>query len=93
MAKDVKFRINLTVDGKGNLIEASTNCKKLAGELGIAEDKATAFGKAMTKWANGVMGLQAVQSSLVTLSSEMGALTSEAKDYDQIGRASCRERV
>ena len=63
MAKDVKFRINLTVDGKGHLIDASTNCKKLAGELGIAEDKASKLKEAMSKWANSVMGLQAVQSS------------------------------
>lgn len=42
MAKDVKFRINLTVDGKDHLVEATTNSKELAHELGLAEDKATA---------------------------------------------------
>lgn len=87
MAKDVKFRINLTVDGKGQLLEASTNCKKLAGELGIAEDKASKLKEAMSKWSNAVMGLQAVQSSISTLASEMGNLTKESNDYDKAMRA------
>ena len=43
MVKDVQFKIKLFVDGKEHLVEASTNSKKLAHELGLAEDKATAY--------------------------------------------------
>ena len=69
MAKDEKFKIDLIVDGQKHLIEATTNSKKLAHELGIAEDRSLMLKEAMSKWANGVMGLQAVQSSLAVLSS------------------------
>ena len=87
MAKDVKFRINLIVDGKDHLVEATTNSKRLAHELGLAEDKTYALENAMNRWANGVMGIQAVQSSLAALSSQMSSLTSESKDYDTAMRA------
>lgn len=87
MAKDVKFRINLIVDGKDHLVEATTNSKRLAHELGLAEDKTYALKDAMNRWANGVMGIQAVQSSLAVLSSQMSFLTSESKDYDTAMRA------
>lgn len=43
MARDVKFNIKLTVDGKEHLITASTNVKKLSQELGIARDRVSAF--------------------------------------------------
>ena len=39
MAKDVKFNIKLSIDGKEHVVEASTNVKKLAEELGIAKTK------------------------------------------------------
>ena len=87
MAKDVKFKIDLIVDGQKHLIEATTNSKRLAHELGLAEDKTYALKDAMNRWANGVMGLQAVQSSLAVLSSQMSSLTSESKDYDTAMRA------
>ena len=87
MAKDIKFKIDLIVDGQKHLIEATTNSKRLAHELGLAEDKTYALKDAMNRWANGVMGLQAVQSSLAALSSQMSSLTSESKDYDTAMRA------
>lgn len=37
MAKDVKFNIKLTIDGKQHIVEASTNVKKFAEELVIAQ--------------------------------------------------------
>ena len=56
MAKDVKFIINLTVDGKEHLVESFINSKRLAHELGLAEDKASSLKQAMEEWANGVDG-------------------------------------
>ena len=37
MAKDVKFNIKLTIDGKEHIVEAATDVKRLSQELGIAE--------------------------------------------------------
>ena len=87
MAKNVKFKIDLIVDGQKHLIEATTNSKRLAHKLGLVEDKTYALKDAMNRWANGVMGIQAVQSSLAVLSSQMSSLTSESKDYDTAMRA------
>ena len=47
MAKSVNFNIKLNVDGKEHLITASTNVRKLADELGIAQSKSGSFGSAM----------------------------------------------
>ena len=33
MSKDVKFNIKLTIDGKEQIVTASTNVKKIAEEL------------------------------------------------------------
>lgn len=41
MAKDVKFNIKLAIDGKEQIVTASTNVKKLAEELEIARTKST----------------------------------------------------
>ena len=41
MAKDVKFNIRLTIDGKEQIVTASTNVKKFAEELEIARTQST----------------------------------------------------
>ena len=40
MSKDIKFNIKLSVDGKEQVVTASTNIKELASQLGITEKKA-----------------------------------------------------
>ena len=47
MAKSVNFNIKLKVDGKEHLITASTNVRKLADELGLAQSKSGSLGSAM----------------------------------------------
>lgn len=39
MPKDVKFNIKLTIDGKEQIVTASTNLKKLSEELEIARSE------------------------------------------------------
>lgn len=41
MAKDVKFNIRLTIDGKEQIVTAATNVKKFAEELEIACTEST----------------------------------------------------
>lgn len=41
MAKDVKFNVKLTIDGKEQIVTASANVKKFAEELEIARTKST----------------------------------------------------
>ena len=41
MAKEVKFNIKLTIDGKEQLVTATTNVKKFAEEFEKARSKST----------------------------------------------------
>lgn len=47
MAKDVLFNIKLNIDGKEQVVTASTNVKQLAEQLGIARTKMKAMSDAM----------------------------------------------
>lgn len=46
MPKDVKFNIRLSIDGKEQLVTASTDAKELAKQLGITAKEARGLGKA-----------------------------------------------
>lgn len=65
MGKDVKFNIRLTIDGKQHIVEASTNVKKFAEELALAQtssnklrDQLIKFGGIATSFQNLAAGLQ-----------------------------------
>lgn len=65
MAKDVKFNIKLTIDGKQHIVEASTNVKKFAEELALAQtssnklrDQLIKFNGIATSFQNLAAGLQ-----------------------------------
>ena len=53
MAKDVKFNIKLSIDGKEHIVEAATDVKRLSQELGIAETAEKRFRDQLFK-LNGV---------------------------------------
>ena len=54
MAKDVKFNIKLSIDGKEHIIEATTDVKHFAQELGIAETKGKRLRDSLLKF-NGLV--------------------------------------
>lgn len=65
MAKDVKFNIKLTIDGKQHIVKASTNVKKFAEELALAQtssnklrDQLIKFNGIATSFQNLAAGLQ-----------------------------------
>lgn len=65
MAKDVKFNIRLTIDGKEQIVTASTNVKRFAEELEIARTKSTQLRddllkitQVSTSFQNVITGLQ-----------------------------------
>lgn len=51
MAKDVVFNIKLSVDGKEQVVSASTNVKELASQLGITEKKTRELNQAFALFA------------------------------------------
>ena len=54
MSKDVKFNIKLSIDGKEHIIEATTDVKHFAQELGIAETKGKRLRDSLLKF-NGLV--------------------------------------
>ena len=76
MAKDVKFNIRLTIDGKEQIVTASTNVKKFAEELEIARTKSTKLRDDLLKitqvgasFQNAFTGLQQLTGVLKTYTS------------------------
>jgi len=87
MAKDVKFNIKLSVDGKDVVVQASTNVQNLADKLGIVHDRVTAADKAFIKWSQSVIAIQSIQQSLTQLSGAMQTLTGDSFAYSKAMRA------
>lgn len=75
MAKDVKFNIKLSIDGKEHVIEASTNVKKLAEELGIAKTKSDEMRNALLTINNAAQSFQNVVSGLQQITGLMHSYT------------------
>lgn len=75
MAKDINFRIKLNVDGKDQVVTASTNVKDLANQLGIARDRSQEFKSALQSFANISMGLQGLSNAIQGLASQMQEYT------------------
>ena len=81
MAKDVKFNIKLQVDGKDVVVQASTNVKQLANDLGLVHDRVTAADKAFMKWTQSVVALNAVTNSLQQISGVLNAVTEDSRTF------------
>ena len=64
MAKDVKFNIKLSIDGKEHIVEATTDVKHFAQELGIAETKGKRLRDSLLKFNGLVTLFQGLQSSI-----------------------------
>lgn len=64
MSKDVKFNIKLSIDGKEHIVEATTDVKHFAQELGIAETKGKRLRDSLLKFNGLVTVFQGLQSSI-----------------------------
>lgn len=81
MAKDVKFNIKLQVDGKDVVVQASTNVKQLANDLGLVHDRVTAADKAFMKWTQSVVAIGAVTNSIQQISDVLNTLTEDSRTF------------
>lgn len=81
MAKDVKFNIKLQVDGKDVVVQASTNVKQLANDLGLVHDRVTAADKAFMKWTQSVVAIGAVTNSIQQISGVLDTLTEDSRTF------------
>lgn len=74
MAKDVKFNIRLTIDGKEQIVTASTNVKKFAEELEIARAEST-------KLRDDLLKITQVSASFQNVITGMQQLTGVMRTY------------
>lgn len=74
MAKDVKFNIKLVIDGKQHIVEASTNVKKFAEELAIAQTSSNKLRDQLIKFSG-------IATSFQNLASGLQQLTGVAQTY------------
>ena len=81
MAKDVKFNIKLQVDGKDVVVQASTNVKQLANDLGLVHDRVTAAYTAYMKWTQSVVAIGAVTNSIQQISGVLNTLTEDSRTF------------
>lgn len=87
MAKDVKFNIRLTIDGKEQIVTASTNVRKFAEELEITREKSTKLRDDLLKitqvgasFQNVITGMQQLTGVMRTYTSANAAqVEAEAK--------------
>lgn len=71
MAKEIKYKVSLSVDGKEQLVTSAANIKELAAQLGAAQNRSDELRKAMIKFNNITTVFQNVTSGLQQL---MGVL-------------------
>ena len=81
MAKDVKFNIKLLVDGKEQLVSATTNTKELARQLGNVQREAKNFQTGISRWGSDVLGIAAMQTSINAMRSAMHGLLDESLSF------------
>lgn len=75
MAKDVKFNIRLTIDGKEQIVTASTNVKEFAEQLAIAQTQSTKLRDDLLKVTQVTTSFQNAMSGLQQLTGLMQTYT------------------
>ena len=81
MAKDIKFNINMIVNGKNLVVEASASVKELAQQLSIAESKTRILNKSMINMNQSIQMIQTLSSSINQISGVFNQLTSESREF------------
>lgn len=71
MAKEVKFTIKLNVDGKEQVVDATTDVQKLSEELGIAKTRSDEVRNSLLKMNNVTQALQNVFAGLQQITGQM----------------------
>ena len=78
MAKDVKFNIKLSVDGKDQLVNASVNAKKFAESLALAQTQGKNLHDKLFDYAQATVYFQNLTLGIQQISGAMGQLVADA---------------
>lgn len=83
MAKEIKFNIKLLIDGKEQLVTASTSAKELRDNLDAAKSSAAKFREKMITVNQTVAALQNASSAINDLCGKMAGLTASYNAVQQ----------
>ena len=75
MPKDIKFNIKLNIDGKEQVVSASTTVRELAENIGIAKSASRTLATEFRDFAQFSVSLQGINNAIQGLASQMQEFT------------------
>ena len=87
MAKDVKFNIDLVIDGQKHIVQASADVKYLAQQLGIADRQSRNLTRSMINTNQIITGWQNIASSIKQITAAFNDITAESREFSSAMKA------
>lgn len=87
MAKEIKFNIKLTVDGKEQLATATTNIGDLRKAVSSAVKDADKFRVSLLNWSQGVQAVDAITDTLGKVSTSLSQVSAKMNALQQSSNA------
>lgn len=81
MAKDLKYNIKISVDGKEMVVASVRDVSRLNKEIDLATSSTTRFNDAMKNLSNTAMTLQGITGALNQINSVFNAVTEESRSF------------
>ena len=87
MAKEIKFNVKLTVDGKEQLATATTNIGDLRKAVSAAVKDADKFRVSLLNWSQGVQAVDAITDTLGKVSTSLSQVSAKMNGLQQSSNA------
>lgn len=87
MAKEIKFNVKLTVDGKEQLATATTNIGDLRKAVSSAVKDADKFRVSLLNWSQGVQAVDAITDTLGKVSTSLSQVSAKMNGLQQSSNA------
>lgn len=81
MAKEIKFNVKLVVDGKEQLVTATTSVAELRENLEAAKDRATRLRDSLITFNQSIDTLKTVQATVSQLAGTLNSVTEESRTF------------
>ena len=81
MAKEIKFNVKLVVDGKEQLVTATTSVAELRANLEAAKDRATRLRDSLITFNQSIDTLKTVQATVSQLAGTLNSVTEESRTF------------
>ena len=81
MAKEIKFNVKLVVDGKEQLVTATTSVAELRANLEAAKDRATRLRDSLITFNQSIDTLKTVHATVAQLAGTLNSVTEESRSF------------